>query len=216
MKGEQRGTFRLEQVKSCAGPRINLKQLKSISVEDKIGTVQTNERHDGIQPLERCDHGLLHTLGNRRGPSSSAIAEGIARCRRRPLRAESEHQYVAAIAKQQCGNRVAIDAALKIDVLVVLFYLVSGPDVPTSRTADTLRQPALHIQRRHQRCLWVRNVGFATPCCKFNWVLGARDGFRAVAEKRPSLTDHCQQVGAVLETTAADNTDAIAAVGQSL
>jgi hypothetical protein len=106
--------------------------------------------------------------------------------------------------------------ALKIDVLAVLFCLVGGPDVPTSRAADALRQPALHIQRRHQRCLWVRNVGLAAPCCKFNWVLGALDNFRAVAKKRPSLTDHCQQVGAVLETTAADNADATAVVGQRL
>jgi hypothetical protein len=62
----------------------------------------------------------------------------------------------------------------------------------------------------------VRNARFATPCRKSNRVLGARDGFRVVAKKRPSLTDRCQQVGAVLETTTADDADAIAAVGQSL
>jgi hypothetical protein len=61
----------------------------------------------------------------------------------------------------------------------------------------------------------VRNVGFATPCRKLYWVFGALDGFRTVAKKQPPLTDHSQQVGTILETTAADNADAITAIGQS-
>src|SRR5262249_27778719 len=42
MKSEERGTFWLEQIKGRARSRINLEQLKCISIEDKIGAVQTN------------------------------------------------------------------------------------------------------------------------------------------------------------------------------
>src|SRR5262249_35806919 len=98
MKGEERGNFWLEQIKGRARPRINLEQLKCISIEDKIGAVQTNYRHHGIEPLHCGGHGLLHSVSKRRRSDGSAIAVRMSCRRRRPLCTKPEHQYAAGIA----------------------------------------------------------------------------------------------------------------------
>src|SRR5262249_58586932 len=115
----------------------------------------------------------------------------------------------ARITYDTCRDPLVLHPALKINPLPPLFFLAPRHNVPPPGTADTFRKPASCVRWRHQRCLRVRNIGRTTCCGKAKRVLDARDGFRAVAEKRPAPADISQQIRTILETTSADNAGAM-------
>ena len=196
---------RLENIERRSRPRIDLQQLEPVSVDEKIRAVQADQRHFRDEPLHGGDH-RVRRVGRKRGRlDGAAVAEWLARRRRRPLRAEAENHGAPAVGEEERRDRRAVDAALEIARSAGGVGIDRAPDVPAARAALALDQPAGRIARAGERGLGMRNAAVSAQRRKADRILGARDHVGPVAEQLPALRDAGEQLGPILEAGAADD-----------